>query len=146
MKTDRLNGIRRILFGGAGIILTSLFTSITAQTIRGTVTEATTGEPIIGATVVLKETTFGTVTDMDGNYVLTDLPTGRFTVEASYVGFIPQANKEVLIVGTQEMLMNFSLSENAVDLGEVVVRPTVNKEKSVNQMALVGAKMLSMEE
>ena len=146
MKTDRLNGIRRILLGGAGIILTSLFTSITAQTIRGTVTEATTGEPIIGATVVLKETTFGTVTDMDGNYVLTDLPTGRFTVEASYVGFIPQANKEVLIVGTQEMLMNFSLSENAVDLGEVVVRPTVNKEKSVNQMALVGAKMLSMEE
>ena len=64
MKTDRLNGIRRILLGGAGIILTSLFTSITAQTIRGTVTEATTGEPIIGATVVLKETTFGTVTDM----------------------------------------------------------------------------------
>ena len=60
-----------------------------AQTLRGIVTEATTGEPIIGATVVLKEISKGTITGTDGDYTISDIPTGRYTIEASYVGFNP---------------------------------------------------------
>ena len=129
----------------ASILFISL-DGLNAQTIRGIVTEATTGEPIVGATVVLKETTLGTVTDLDGKYILTSIPTGRYTVEASFVGFDPMANKEVLVAGNREMVLNFALSESSLSLGEVTIRPDVNKEKAVNQMAIVGARMLSMEE
>lgn len=117
-----------------------------AQTLRGIVTEATTGEPIIGATVVLKEISKGTITGTDGDYTISDIPTGRYTIEASYVGFNPMTMHEVLISGNREMVLNFALEEGATTLGEVTVRPTVSKEKAVNQMALVGARMLSMEE
>ena len=53
-----------------------------AQSLRGVVTEAETGEPIIGATVVLKGTTIGTITEMDGSYTLKDIVPGRYNVEA----------------------------------------------------------------
>ena len=128
------------------LLLIVCTTGLRAQSIRGIVTEATSGEPIVGATIVLKETTIGTVTDMDGKYVLTSIPTGRYTVEASFVGFDPQANTEVLVAGNREMVMNFALSESDLSLGEVTVRPEVNKERAVNPMAIVGARMLSMEE
>ena len=117
-----------------------------AQSLRGVVTEAETGEPVIGAAVVLKGTTIGTVTDMDGNYTIKDIATGRYNVEASFLGFDPMEVQEVLIAGNKEVVLNFTLKENSTVLGEVEVRPTVTKEKAVNQMALVGARMLSMEE
>ena len=60
-----------------------------AQSLRGVVKEAETGEPIAGAAVVLKGTTIGTVTDMDGNYTLKELTAGRYSVEASFLGFAP---------------------------------------------------------
>ena len=117
-----------------------------AQSLRGVVTEAETGEPVIGAAVVLKGTTIGTVTDMDGNYTIKDIATGRYNVEASFLGFDPMEVQEVLIAGNKEVVLNFTLKENSTVLGEVEVRPTVTKEKAVNQMALVGSRMLSMEE
>lgn len=49
-------------------ILTCCFQSATAQTLRGVVTDAISGEALIGATVKLVEADKGAVTDIDGNY------------------------------------------------------------------------------
>ena len=117
-----------------------------AQTMRGVVTEAETGEPIFGATVALKGTTIGTVTDADGNYEIKDIEPGRYNVESKFVGYDPMEVQEVLIAGKKEVVVNFSLKESNNMLGEVEIRPTVSKEMSINRMALVGARMLSMEE
>ena len=54
--------------------------------------------------------------------------------------------QEVLIAGNKEVIVNFALKENNKLLGEIVIRPTVSKEKAVNPLALVGARMLNMEE
>lgn len=117
-----------------------------AQSLRGVVTEAETGEPIIGATVVLKGTTIGTITEMDGSYTLKDIVPGRYNVEAKLLGYDPMEVQEVLIAGNKEVIVNFALKENNKLLGEIVIRPTVSKEKAVNPLALVGARMLNMEE
>ena len=73
----------------ASILLMMNSVSGMAQSIRGVVTEATTGEPVIGATVFVKELKKGSITNMDGEYSFSDLPPGRYTIEASYVGFTP---------------------------------------------------------
>lgn len=49
-----------------------------AQTIKGVVTDADNGEPIIGATIKVKETSKAAVTDMNGKYSITGLTTGRY--------------------------------------------------------------------
>src|SRR5690554_3515977 len=65
------------------------------QTITGTVTEDSTGEPLPGATVILKGTTTGSVTNVDGTYSLT-VPNLQDTLIFSFVGY---NNQEVPISG-----------------------------------------------
>ena len=74
-----------------------------------------TGEAIIGASVVVKGTSNGSVTDLDGNYTLTDVPQGA-TLVISYVGYKSQ---EVVANGTS--LKNIILLEDSKTLNELVV-------------------------
>ncbi len=64
-------------------ILVCGFQGATAQTLRGVVTDAISGEPLIGATVKLVEAEKGAVTDIDGNYRISVGQSGRFTIETS---------------------------------------------------------------
>jgi len=87
-----------------------------AQTIdiSGKVTDAESGEPLPGVTVLSKGTTIGTVTDFDGNYVIT-VPEGA-TLVFSYVGY---ASAEMPIADRTEI--NVQLSEETTELDEIVV-------------------------
>lgn len=120
--------------------------SIQAQIVRGTVTDAISGEKLIGATVKVVETGTGSVVDLEGNFRI-DIPqSGRYTLETSYVGYEPNVMKEVLVAGVKEVVIDIQLRENNTELTEVVVRPRVNKEATVNPAVLTGGVMLSMEE
>ena len=120
--------------------------SIQAQTVRGTVTDAISGEKLIGATVKVVETGTGSVVDLEGNFRI-DIPqSGRYTLETSYVGYEPNVMKEGLVAGVKEVVIDIQLRENNTELTEVVVRPRVNKEATVNPAVLTGGVMLSMEE
>ena len=79
--------------------VTMLPQTLSAQTLRGVVTDAISGEPLIGATVKLVEADKGAVTDIDGNYRIEVGQTGRYTIETSYVGYEASIMKEVLIAG-----------------------------------------------
>lgn len=118
----------------AGLVLTSLFVS--ARTITGTVTDQT-GETIISASVIVKGTTLGTVTDFDGNYEL-DVPEDASVLVFSYIGLETQ---ELPISGN---VMNVVLKENSEVLEEVVVTGygTTKKRDLVTSVASVGADQL----
>ena len=81
--------------------------------ISGNVTDAN-GEPLIGATVMVKGSTIATVTDMDGNFQL-EVPNGA-TLVISYVGY----NQQEFKVGSQRSY-NFKLTEDSNTLNELVV-------------------------
>jgi hypothetical protein len=55
--------------------------------VSGTVTDAETGEELIGVNVVLPALNIGDATGPDGTYLLTDVPEGEYRIEARYVGF-----------------------------------------------------------
>ena len=82
--------------------------------IKGTVTD-TNGETVIGASIVLKGTTNGTITDMDGNFTLSDVPANG-TIQVSFIGY---KTLEVQVKG--QTSFNLTLSEDAETLDEVVV-------------------------
>ena len=104
-----------------------------ARVISGVVKDAT-GETIISASVVVKGTSIGTVTDFDGNYSL-DVPNDAKVLVFSYVGMKTQ---ELNITGD---VMNVVLSENSEVLEEVVVTGygTTKKRDVVTSVASVGA-------
>ncbi|WP_227472045.1 TonB-dependent receptor [Parabacteroides bouchesdurhonensis] len=73
------------------------------------------GEPLIGVNVLVKGTTIGTTTDMDGNYVLDGVPANA-TLEFSYIGY----NVQSVNTGNRTSI-NVTLSEDTQKLDEVVV-------------------------
>ncbi len=97
-------------------VLTLFIGSLFAQSIHitGTVTSAADRQPIPGVTVQVKGTIQGTTTDLDGVYKL-EAPADA-TLLFSYVGM-----QAVEVPVNKRMLINVSLQENKVDLGEIVV-------------------------
>ncbi|MFK7949690.1 MAG: SusC/RagA family TonB-linked outer membrane protein [Saprospiraceae bacterium] len=93
------------------------------STIKGTVTNTETGEPLIAASVSVKGTTQGVMTDIDGNYTI-KADADATTLVFSYVGY---TSKEVEING--QTVINASLSEG-LDMEEVVVVGYGTQKKS----------------
>ncbi len=115
-----------------------LFVGIAAEArvISGTVTDPT-GETVISASVLVKGTTIGTVTDFDGNYTL-EVPDDAKVLVFSYIGM---ATQELNITGD---VMNVVLSEDVEVLEEVVVTGygTTKKRDLVTSVASVSAEQL----
>lgn len=94
---------------------------VSAQTgsVKGTVTDEN-GEPLYGTNVVVKGKSIGVITDFDGKYVLTDVPTGTQIIEFSFIGMKTQEFTVEVTAGaatTQDAVMQ----EDAVVLDDVVV-------------------------
>lgn len=106
----------RILLFAAGVLY-AVAVSGQQITIQGVVTHSGSDDPLIGATVILKGTTTGTITDLDGKYKL-DLPSTALqdTLLFSFLGF---ESKLIPIEGRNEI--NVALADNAELLNEVVV-------------------------
>ncbi|MDR0612032.1 MAG: TonB-dependent receptor [Dysgonamonadaceae bacterium] len=87
----------------------------TSATITGTVTDDSTGEPLIGVNVYEKGTSTGTITDVDGKYIL-NVSSRNATLVFSYIGY---TTLEVGIEGNN--VVNLKLREDTQRLDEVIV-------------------------
>lgn len=105
------------------------------RTIRGTVTDAANGEVLIGANIIVKGTSTGTITDFDGRYQLI-VPEGSEILVFSYTGF-----RAVEVVLTSTDLVDVALSPGQV-LDEVVVigYGTIRREDATGSLQSVSSK------
>lgn len=88
-------------------------------TITGSVADAGTGESLPGVNVILQGTQQGTVTDAEGNYSISGIEPGTYTVVASFVGYA-QTTQDVVVDAGEEAQANFQLQQAAVSMDEVV--------------------------
>jgi TonB-linked SusC/RagA family outer membrane protein len=88
-------------------------------TITGTVTAATSGEPITGVTVRVADTRLGAVSGADGKYRIDAVPEGTHMIRATRIGFA-RDSQTVTVAAGQTVTADFSLHEVAVRLSEVV--------------------------
>ncbi len=98
-----------------GLILV-VGTNVWAQTmsVSGKVLEADTNQPFPGATIIVKGTTNGTISDIDGNYSLTNVPEDGILI----FSFIGMESQEVAVAG--KSVINISLKSETIGLDEVV--------------------------
>ncbi|HCC29051.1 MAG TPA: TonB-dependent receptor [Marinilabiliales bacterium] len=122
--------------------------NVITQTIRGAVTDATTGFPLIGATVVLlnSEPVLGTTSDVNGNFELKNVPLGRQSIQISYLGYKPQQIPNILVNSGKEILLQIPLEEDITVVAEITVKAENLKEKALNEMAPVSARSFSIEQ
>lgn len=114
MKTYSLL-LAACLFGAAAFSQTSL---------SGKVTDALTGDPVMFAAVALYKQGVliaGTQTDFDGNYAFSQIDTGTYAVEASYVGFAKKRMTDVKAQAGKANRLNMEMSPEGIVLETIVV-------------------------
>jgi hypothetical protein len=112
-----------------------------AQTgkISGSITDTKTGDPLIGANVLIVGTNMGAATDIDGFYAILNVPPGTYSVRVSVIGYTPQVIEGVRVYIDQTTEIDASLSEQTIETEEVVViatTPIVQKDVSASQVNL----------
>ena len=105
----------------------------TTGKINGKVVDLQTGEPLIGANVIVVGTSFGAATDVKGEYLISYLDAGVYEVKASYLGYKTVTISNVRVNADLSTELNFQLPPTGVSVGEVTIvaqRPLVNKSNT----------------
>ncbi|MCK3686408.1 TonB-dependent receptor [Maribellus sp. YY47] len=108
-----------------------LFQAISAGadngSLKGTVIDAKTKESLIGTTVMVKETSQGTITDFDGNFLIQKVQPGRYTLLVSFISYDPQ-ELNIEVKSNEETVLNVALSPATLELEGVQVVAKANRE------------------
>ncbi|QKG53546.1 carboxypeptidase-like regulatory domain-containing protein [Hymenobacter sp. BRD67] len=100
-----------------------------AATINGRVTGGKGNDALIGATVMVQGTSFNAPVDASGQYEIRNVPTGSYTVRASFVGYREESKAVVLTNDKQTITIDFALQEQSQSLGNVLVSGKMNQEE-----------------
>ena len=90
------------------------------STITGKVTDSETNEPLPGANIMVTGTSMGTATNIEGNYLLTNIPPGNMELKVSFIGY-NSTSATVHIGLDQKITQDFKLEYKAIEGQEVVV-------------------------
>ena len=101
------------------LIFYSALVSAQSGTLKGTIRDANTTDPLPYSNIILLETSLGGSADKEGNYIIKSIPSGSYTIRVTYIGY-QQVESTVEIVGGRTTEYNISLEPEAVE-GETVV-------------------------
>lgn len=123
--------------------VTSIFAQTGSGKLAGQITDAATGEPLIGANIIIENTNLGAATDIDGNYFILNITPGTYTVKISYVGYSSKTVQEIRIVSGITYELNETLT-SGLNLDEIVVTDKkFFEEKSTNTVKVVDSDQIS---
>lgn len=118
------------------------------QSIRGQVTDNQSKATLPGVNVIIQnaDTMLAASTDENGYYVIDGMPIGRVNLQASYIGYEPFVANNLELTSGKELLINFEMTEQLMNLDAVVVRGKDEKMESNNEMSTVSVRQFTIEE
>ncbi len=133
------------------LIIFSLFLSkeSISQTIRGLVLDKTTQQPLPFSTLHIQDSNppIGAITDESGRFVINNVQSGRYDIEASFVGYQKAVQREILVGTGKEVQLTFELEAESSQLEGVTVRASSqDKARALNSMAMVSSLSFNVEE
>ena len=121
--------------------------SIPLQTIRGNVLDKSVKNPLSGANIeLISKSSVSVVADATGIFLIEGVPVGRQTLRISYVGYKPVVLQNILIESGKQLVLTIEMEEEVSTGKEVVVQSKANRQKPLNEMAVVSTRMMSMQE
>jgi hypothetical protein len=116
------------------------------QTIKGKVVDKETQSPLPGATILVLNTdpVIGAVSDINGAFIVKNVPVGRYNIKISFIGYEPVVMNEILVNSGKETVLNVELKESVKTMNEVEIK--VNKSQPINSMATLSTRQFNVEE
>ncbi len=113
------------------IPLGSAYAALTGK-IVGRVVDMVSGEGLIGANIVIEESTMGAMTDLDGNYFILNIPAGTYEIRATMLGYTEATFINVKVFSDRTTDIDFELGETVLEIAEAVIyvaeRPMIRKD------------------
>ncbi|MCH8566959.1 MAG: TonB-dependent receptor [Balneolales bacterium] len=132
-----------LLVFGQGITETAL-----ADIIAGRITDARTGEELIGANVFILETGQGASTNLDGEYIILNVGPGTYTLRITYVGYQTQRIENVVVRTDLTTRIDVAMqTDPALSGDEVVViaeQPLIRKDETATRQTISGDQIKSL--
>jgi len=127
-----------IRFSLLSLMLLSI-SSVYAGSIKGKVTDATSGDPLIGANVSIEGKSIGTVSDIEGLYTIPNLPAGVYTVRFSYIGYTEIKQTVTITESDQPVVLNVT----KMVIGSVVGQEVVISAQAIGQLSAINQQLTS---
>jgi len=133
----------RILSGIFLIVLFYSTVSFAGNTgkIAGKVIEKSTGEPLVGATILINELKIGAASNLDGQYFILNVPPGTYSLSISMIGYEKITKSKVVVIVDRTTFLNFSLEETTIQEKDIVIvaeRPVVDKDLTSSEQIVTG--------
>ncbi|MFA6540670.1 MAG: TonB-dependent receptor [Bacteroidota bacterium] len=148
-----MRNLRRILSGVSRGFLLILFAAsmlVAGQTgkIFGKITDKKTGDPIIGASVLIEGTKTGASSDFEGDYSIGNVTPGTYTLLISSLGYRSVTIKNVMVKIDLTTTIDLKMEETVIEMGEGVVieaeRPLVQKDLTSSSVTVSSDEMKVM--
>ena len=101
------------------LFLLAIATSVFAEGVKGRVLDASTGEPLVGATVSLNKQT--TYVKLDGTYQFKNVAVGKYTITVAYTGYLTESKDVQVATATETKTVDLNLRSTSVNLSSVTV-------------------------
>ena len=116
-------------------VLQTVFAGTTGK-LTGAITIKDTGEPLVGANILIEGTGLGAATDLGGNYFILQVPPGKYSVRFTMIGFQGLVVNNVRVQVDLTTRLDGALSEKVIGMDEVVVqasRPMIQTDVTYSQ-------------
>ncbi|MDX9925019.1 MAG: TonB-dependent receptor, partial [Ignavibacteriaceae bacterium] len=111
--------MKKLIFG----FLLLVSTVMNAQgSITGKVIDKSTKEGLPGVNLIIMDTNLGAATDINGDFIIRNVPIGKYSVRASYVGYLSATKTDVVVNSVRPANLLFELSSTFIELNGVTVQ------------------------
>ncbi|MCW8850000.1 MAG: TonB-dependent receptor [Melioribacteraceae bacterium] len=123
------------------ILSTVLFIALQSITfaqsggLKGKIIEGDTDNPLIGANIIIDGTTLGASSDLDGNYIIRNIPEGNQSITVTYIGYLPKTER-INIVANRVLEIDFKLQPQVIEGETVTISAQAKGQVSAIQQQL----------
>jgi hypothetical protein len=107
-----------------------------AGIIQGRVYDEINNEAIFGATVIVQGTSIGAVTDLDGNFIISDLEPNLYNIEVSYLGYETKVIFELQVTNAVPVRLNIGMRESSTELETITITSSPFRRSSESPLSL----------
>ncbi|MFH1214309.1 MAG: TonB-dependent receptor, partial [Candidatus Neomarinimicrobiota bacterium] len=136
---------KRLLIVLTGLIFAFETFAGTSGKITGRVSEAANGKPLAGVNVIIEGTTMGAATDLDGYFIILNIPVGTYRAKATMIGYTSMIVENIVVSIDLTTNINFALTSTVLEAGESVVvtaqRPLMRKDEFTSRHTVTAEEM-----
>ncbi|WP_323789267.1 TonB-dependent receptor [Psychroserpens sp.] len=116
------------------ILMISVSTVFAQSNISGNISDSS-GIPLTGVNVIIEGTTQGAVSDFDGNYTITNVENGTYTLNATYLGF--SKFTQSVTVNNEDITIDITMTEDAESLDQIIITGVTNPKSRIESSVSV---------